>query len=130
MSSLLAILRYANPTTQDGTSFLYQTSRSTSWFSDYLTALSALRRYGPTSPYRMKKAVSDLLSKFTRLYDPTWLAQRGVTESVEEFAERLELGNGLTTRFGDDWAKSLGMGDRWIGEIMEGSTRCNVGSYT
>ena len=48
-------------------------------------------------------------------------------DSIEAFADSIGLGKDLTTRYGTDWAKGVGMGDRWIKEIMEASTRVNVG---
>lgn len=42
--------------------------------------------------------------------------------------ERVGLGAEMTMKKGEDWAmKDVGVGERWMGEIMEGSTRTNVG---
>ncbi|WWC58035.1 uncharacterized protein I303_100570 [Kwoniella dejecticola CBS 10117] len=108
----------------DGSQFLFTTS-SSSW----IDSAKALWRYGPMSPYRTKSAVSSLVNKFLKLYDPAYLAQRGPVESVENFAESLGLGNEITTRTGEDWAKNVvKVGDKWLGEIWEGSTRVNYAS--
>jgi prenylcysteine oxidase/farnesylcysteine lyase len=47
-------------------------------------------------------------------------------DSIDQFAETIGLGKDLTTRYGRDWAKSVGMGEKWIKEVMESSTRVNV----
>lgn len=47
-------------------------------------------------------------------------------DSIESFAESIGLGKDLTTRYGADWAKGVGMKEKWIKEIMEASTRVNV----
>lgn len=107
---------------KDGRQFLF-TSSSSSW----ITSARALLRYGPLSPFRTRRAVSSLLKKFLRLYDPSWLHDRGVMYSVEDFAEVVGLGREYTTRSGESWAKEVvGAGERWIGEVWEGSTRVNV----
>lgn len=49
-------------------------------------------------------------------------------DSIEQFAQSIGLGKDLTTRYGTDWAKGVGMKERWIKEIMEASTRVNVSS--
>ena len=115
---------------QDGRKFLFTTDTSSSWFSSWWDALGALRRYGIMSPYRSSSAVKALLAKFARLYDPSFLSEKGVARSIETFAERVGLGRELTMRMGQDWALSNGMGQEWMGEIMEGSTRCNVSGYS
>lgn len=111
---------------QDGTQFLYTTTVDKTRFSNYWDTLSAIRRYGPLSPLRTNRAVNALVKKFGNLYNPIFLAKRGVVDGIDSFAETIGLGNDLTTRFGSDWAKSMGMKDRWIKEIMESSTRVNV----
>jgi prenylcysteine oxidase/farnesylcysteine lyase len=111
---------------QDGTQFLYSTTVDKTRFSNYWDTLSAIRRYGPLSPLRTNRAVNALVKKFGNLYNPIFLAKRGVVDGIDSFAETIGLGNDLTTRFGSDWAKSMGMKDRWIKEIMESSTRVNV----
>ena len=68
-----------------------------------------------------------LLKKFAFLYDPVFLAKRGVVDSIDAFGETVGLGKNLTTRFGVDWAKTVGLQDKWINEIIGGSTRVNVG---
>ncbi|WVQ80435.1 hypothetical protein IAT38_002540 [Cryptococcus sp. DSM 104549] len=108
----------------DGSQFLFTTS-SSSWS----TTARAIARYGPLSPLRTNRAVSALVKKFTKLYDAKWLRERGVVESVEDFAEKVGLGREVTTRTGEDWARNVvGAGERWVGEIMDGSTRVNYGS--
>lgn len=67
-----------------------------------------------------------LVKKFGKLYNPLFLAKRGVVNGIDQFAETIGLGKELTTRYGTDWAKSVGMGEKWITEIMESSTRVNV----
>jgi prenylcysteine oxidase/farnesylcysteine lyase len=111
---------------QDGTQFLYSTTVDKTRFSNYWDTLSAIRRYGPLSPLRTNRAVNALVKKFGNLYNPIFLAKRGVVDGMDSFAETIGLGKDLTTRFGADWAKSMGMRDRWIKEIMESSTRVNV----
>lgn len=107
---------------KDGQKFLF-TSSSSSW----ITSARALFRYGPFSPFRTRRAVSSLLKKFMRLYDPSWLHDRGVMDSVEEFVEAVGLGREYTTRNGDSWAREVvRAGERWIGEVWEGNTRANV----
>lgn len=107
---------------KDGRKFLF-TSSSSSW----VTSARALLRYGPLSPFRTRRAVSSLLKKFLRLYDPLWLHDRGVVGSVEDFAEAVGLGREYTTRSGESWAREVvGAGERWVGEVWEGSTRVNV----
>lgn len=62
-----------------------------------------------------------------KLYDPVWLSELVAARSIEDFAERVGLGREFTTRWGEEWALSVvGVGERWMGEIMEGSTRVNV----
>ena len=88
---------------------------------------AAIRRYGPLSPYRTKAAVKILLTKFSNLYNPTWLYSQGPAASIEDFAERVGLGREYTTRVGEEWAKTaVGVNQKWMGEIWEGSTRVNV----
>jgi prenylcysteine oxidase/farnesylcysteine lyase len=70
--------------------------------------------------------VASLLDKFAHLYDPEWLSKRGAVWSIDDFGEKAGLGKDLTTRYGAEWARKVGMGDKWIGEVMEGSTRVNV----
>lgn len=48
--------------------------------------------------------------------------------SIESFAETIGLGKDLTTQYGTDWARRVGMKEKWIKEIMEASTRVNVSS--
>jgi prenylcysteine oxidase/farnesylcysteine lyase len=74
----------------------------------------------------MNRAVNALVTKFKKLYDPIFLAKRGVVRGIDEFAESIGLGKDLTTRYGSDWAKMVGIGEKWAGEIMESSTRVNV----
>ncbi|KAL7418891.1 hypothetical protein Q5752_006575 [Cryptotrichosporon argae] len=113
----------------DGQDFLYTTSASSSRLSQWYDRLSAIRRYGPLSPYRTQAAVGALLAKFAKLYNPAWLAARGVVGSVEDFAAHAGLGNELTTRWAQDWAReAVRVGERWIAEVMEGSTRVNYAS--
>ena len=82
------------------------------------------------SPYRSSNAVKALLAKFAKIYDPKWLSTKRAARSIEEFAERAGLGRELTTRWGQEWAISLGIGEKWVGEIMEGGSRANVGGHT
>ncbi|WVW81705.1 hypothetical protein I302_103700 [Kwoniella bestiolae CBS 10118] len=108
----------------DGEKFLFKTS-SSSW----IDSAKAIWRYGPLSPYRTKAAVSKLVNNFLKLYDPTYLAQRGPRDSIEEFAEGLGLGVEYTTRTGQEWAKKVvGVNSKWLGEIWEGATRVNYAS--
>jgi prenylcysteine oxidase/farnesylcysteine lyase len=78
------------------------------------------------SPLRTNRVVDALVKKFKNLYNPDFLSKRGIVDGIDAFAESIGLGRDLTTRYGDDWAKSVGMKDRWINEIMEASTRVNV----
>lgn len=79
------------------------------------------------SPYRQRKAVGALLKNFKQLYQPAWLAQRGIVHGIDEFAETANLGKGLTTRTGEDWAETVaGVSKQWANEIIEASTRVNV----
>ena len=83
------------------------------------------------SPYRTRKAVGELLNKFSNLYHPTWLNEMGPARSIHEYVERVGLGQEYTTRRGSEWAVSaLGLGQKWVDEVMEGSTRVNVSSPT
>ncbi|WVQ76257.1 hypothetical protein IAR50_005922 [Cryptococcus sp. DSM 104548] len=105
----------------DGQQFLFQSSSS-----DWLTSARAIWRYGPLAPLRTRRAVDKLLLKFKQLYNPKWLRERGPVGSIDEFAERVGLGTELTSRSGESWAKEvLGVGEKWIGEVWEGSTRVN-----
>lgn len=111
----------------DGQQMLFSTSNSKSRVAGWWDTLSALKRYGPMAPYRSGQAVKGLLKKFDQLYNPLWLQEQGAARSVEEFAERVGLGKEMTTRRGDEWATgAAGISERWMSEIMEGSTRCNV----
>jgi prenylcysteine oxidase / farnesylcysteine lyase len=111
----------------NGTCFLYTTSLSHSLFSGWWDAISAVFRYGPLSPYRTNSAVSGLLKKFALLYNPKFLSEAGAAGTVQEMVERVGLGREMTMRKGQEWAlEEVGVGDRWMGEIMEGSTRTNV----
>lgn len=67
-----------------------------------------------------------LVNKFASLYDPLFLAKRGTVDSIDEFGETVGLGKDLTTRYGLDWARTLGLSDEWIDEIVGGSTKVNV----
>lgn len=100
--------------------------------SNWWDALAFVRRYGVLSPYRQSTAVKDLLKRFKRLYEPQWLAQRGIVTDIEDFAESAGLGRGLTTRTGEDWATNVArVGKLWMDEIIEASTRVNVsGSFS
>jgi prenylcysteine oxidase/farnesylcysteine lyase len=69
------------------------------------------------------------IGRITNLYNPTWLNSRGAVGSVDEFAEKVGLGREFTTRMGLEWGQSLGLRQNWMGEIMEGSTRCNVSEW-
>jgi prenylcysteine oxidase/farnesylcysteine lyase len=110
----------------DGAAFLFRTSTSRSRAAGWWDALAALRRYGPLAPYRTRGAVRALLLKFADLYDGAWLARRGATRSVAEFAGAAGLGAGLVDRRADAWALDDVRADaRWVAEIMEGSTRVN-----
>ncbi|KAK4685297.1 prenylcysteine oxidase / farnesylcysteine lyase, partial [Tremellales sp. Uapishka_1] len=110
----------------DGSKFLFTTSTSSGRLASWWDAFGAIRRYGPLSPYRSKQMVARLLAKFANLYDPLWLSEREAARSIEDFAERLGLGTELTMRAADEWAvNTVGVGDKWMGEIMEGSTRVN-----
>ena len=87
-----------------------------------------IRRYGPLSPLRTRKAVATLLKQFANLYSPAWLSDHGPAESVEDFSERVGLGREYVTRRGDEWArKVVGVNERWLSEIWSASTRVNVG---
>lgn len=69
-----------------------------------------------------------MLKLFAQLYSPKWLLKRGPVRSVEEFAESVGLGAAVTGITGEEWAlKIVGVGEKWLGEVMEGSTRVNVG---
>ncbi|WVO14829.1 hypothetical protein L204_102468 [Cryptococcus depauperatus] len=108
----------------DGQQFLFQSSDNEWW-----TTARVLWRYGPLSPYRTKRAVGQMIEKFKQIYNPVFLAQRGPVKNIEDFAESLGLGTELTSRTGQNWAKEVvGAGERWISEIMEGSTRVNYAS--
>jgi prenylcysteine oxidase/farnesylcysteine lyase len=114
----------------NGTAFLYQTSTSSGYFSGWWDALSAVFRYGPLSPYRTNSAVAALLKKFALLYNPKFLSEAGAALGVSEMVERVGLGREMTGVRGDEWAlKTVGVGERWMGEIMEGSTRTNVSGF-
>lgn len=115
---------------QNGTTFLYQTSTSHSIFSGMWDTLSAAYRYGPLSPYRTNSAVNALLKRFVLLYNPKIMSDRGAVRSVEAMADHLGLGAEMTRRKADQWAlKTVGVSDKWVGEVMEGTTR-NVVSLT
>ena len=82
------------------------------------------------SPFRTRNAVKELLNRFANLYHPTWLAEHGPAVDIDDFVERVGLGREYTTRTGDEWAlDAVGVGEKWMSEIMEGSTRVNVSSY-
>ena len=54
----------------------------------------------------------------------------GAAGSVDEFVERVGLGKELTTRKGSEWATDVvRVGEKWMNEVMEASTRVNV-SFT
>lgn len=106
---------------------LYTTSTSKNMLSGWWDTLSAVWRYGPLSPIRTNGAVGAMLKKFANLYDPKWLLLRGAVRSIEEFSESVSLGKEMTMMMGEEWAmKTVGVGEKWMGEIMEGSTRVNV----
>lgn len=106
---------------------LYETSSSGGLFSGWWDAISAVFRYGPLSPYRTKNAVSALLKKFHMLYEPKFLSEQGAAMGVSEMVERVGLGREMTNVWADEWALgTVGVGEKWMGEIMEGSTRTNV----
>ena len=42
------------------------------------------------------------------------------------YAETVGLGTDMTTRYGLDWAKTVGLSDKWTHEIVGSSTRVNV----
>ncbi|GMK54379.1 hypothetical protein CspeluHIS016_0109650 [Cutaneotrichosporon spelunceum] len=110
----------------DGTQFLFATSSEKGRWSGWWDTIAALRRYGALSPMRQRSAVGALVKKFSRLYDPRWLANRGSVANVDEFAESADLGGSLTSRKGEDWARNVvKAGRRWVDEIMEASTRVN-----
>lgn len=111
---------------QDGQQFLYSTSTEKTRLAKYWDTISAVRRYGALSPWRTNRAVNALLKKFADLYNPIFLAKRGVVDSIDAFGETVGLGKDLTTRYGTDWAKMVGLGDKWINEIIGSSTRVNV----
>lgn len=114
----------------DGEKFLFTTTVTKSRWSGWWDTVAALKRYGPLSPYRQGKAVGALVKKFANVYDPAWLAQRGTVNSIEEFASTMDIGVDMTTQSGSEWARnSVKVGDRWINEIMEASTRVNVSSH-
>lgn len=111
----------------NGTHFLYTTSLTSSLFSGWWDAISAVFRYGPLSPYRTNSAVGSLLKKFALLYNPKFLSEAGAAGTVDEMVERVGLGREMTMKGGDRWAmEEVGVGERWMAEIMEGSTRTNV----
>ena len=118
-------------TIYNGTHFLYTTSLTHSLFSGWYDTISAIFRYGPLSPYRTNNAVSALLTKFALLYNPKFLSEQGAAGTVEEMVERVGLGRDMTMKRADDWAEvEVGVGARWMGEIMEGSTRSNVSTHS
>lgn len=109
---------------QNGTAFLYQTSTSKSIFSGWWDTLAAAYHYGPLSPIRTNSAVSALVKKFLQLYNPKYLSLRGAVRSVEEMVSKAGLGEDMTNRRADEWAiKGVGVGEKWMEEIMEGTTR-------
>ncbi|BEJ12051.1 hypothetical protein CspHIS471_0205110 [Cutaneotrichosporon sp. HIS471] len=110
----------------DGTEFLFTTSAEKGRWSGWWDSLAALRRYGALSPMRQRSAVGALLKKFALLYDARWLANRGSVVNVDEFAESAGLGQVLTSRTGQDWARNVVKANAlWVDEIMEASTRVN-----
>ncbi|WVR03358.1 hypothetical protein IAU60_000349 [Kwoniella sp. DSM 27419] len=113
----------------DGAHFVFSSSPSDRFPSSWLDSAKLLVRYGPLSPMRTKSHVSALVAKFLKLYDPVYLARRGPTGSVEDFAESIGLGSELTTRSGADWARAVvGVKDKWVNEIMGAATRVNYAS--
>ncbi|WWC85730.1 uncharacterized protein L201_000596 [Kwoniella dendrophila CBS 6074] len=107
----------------DGTRFLSTTSSST-WF----TSVKALWRYG-YSPMKTKSVVTKMVNKMLKLYDSTYLSERGPVESVEDLVENIGLGHEYTSRTGQDLAKNvIGVNKNWLGEIWEGATRTNYAS--
>jgi prenylcysteine oxidase/farnesylcysteine lyase len=114
---------------QNGTAFLYQTSLSHSIFSGWWDTLSAAYRYGPLSPIRTNSAVNALVKRFSMLYNFKIMSERGAVRSVRAMADHLGLGAEMTKRKADDWAlKGVGVGEKWMGEVMEGTTRNVVSS--
>ena len=109
---------------------MFTTSTSKSYFSNFWDTISAARRYGPFSPIRTNRAVKALLNKFAYLYNPLFLAKRGTVDSIDAFGETVGLGKDLTTRYGLDWAKMVGLSDKWTDEIIGSSTRVNVSNWT
>lgn len=114
---------------QNGTAFLYQTSVSHSIFSGWWDTLSAAYRYGPLSPIRTNSAVNAMVKKFALLYNPKVMSERGAVRSTEAMADHIGLGSEMSKKKGDDWAlKTVGVGEKWMQEVMEGTTRNVVSS--
>ena len=111
---------------QNGQEFLFTTTTTKSYFSNFWDTIAAARRYGPLSPIRTNQAVKALVKKFGFLYNPLFLAKRGTVASIDAFGEIVGLGKDLTTRYGLDWAKMVGLGDEWTDEIIGSSTKVNV----
>jgi prenylcysteine oxidase/farnesylcysteine lyase len=73
--------------------------------------------------------VNALLKRFSRLYDPKVMSERGAVRSVEAMADHLGLGAEFSKKKADNWAlKTVGVGQKWLEEVMEGATR-NVVSF-
>lgn len=121
---------YKRLTRQNGKEFLFTTTTTKSYFSNFWDTLVAARRYGPLSPIRTNRAVKALVKKFGYLYNPLFLAKRGAVDSIDAFGQTVGLGKDLTTRYGLDWAKMLGLSDKWADEIIGSSTRVNVSLST
>lgn len=52
------------------------------------------------------------------------MSERGAVRSVEALADKAGLGEEVSGKKADEWAvKTVGVGERWMEEVMEGTTR-------
>ncbi|KLT44280.1 hypothetical protein CC85DRAFT_271477 [Cutaneotrichosporon oleaginosum] len=86
-------------------------------------------RYGFLSPLRQASAVTKFVERMAQVYSPSFLAQRGTVNSIEQFVASLQLGSEYTSRSAFEWAtKVVGVSARWANEMMDSMTRSNFGA--
>lgn len=108
--------------TWDGKNVVY-TQIGVPWFDK----LTSFFRYGLASPSRQAAAVATFVGRMAKTYAPSLLAQRGVVNSIEAYANSLQLGNEYTSKTGLKWATdTVGVSSLWANEFMDAATRTNV----
>jgi prenylcysteine oxidase/farnesylcysteine lyase len=108
----------------DGKKVVYSNTGVAWW--DKLTSII---RYGLFSPSRQATAVAQFGERLAKAYDPSFLAERGTVDSIEEFANSLQLGDEYTGRSAYDWGTQVaGISSRWANEMWDMMTRSNFGA--